>query len=305
MICHLEQMLLSRRRPALAVLLLVAQISVCAGEVTAPSLQAAGEKLAIHDFIQAEKDFRSALATWPEAAPGRERALYGLALCLWHRTPATPLLNREARELLAGLVRDYPESEVAPLAQRSLARLLEVNDFPGDVIDRAAARAAYQDVIQRWPEHPAAAQAGLHLAGAYLREVTDPVAVAEGLRLLRVWIAAHPGHELAPVAWEYLGSASDLLAHDSAAALEAYRAAEALGFVVPSRASVTRWRMAQLAEQAGQNDVAVDCYRKVIQLTPRGGRAHDAQKALRRLAQQNPDLAIDIPSIPGLDGGVP
>jgi tetratricopeptide (TPR) repeat protein len=301
---HFQQMIRSGCRHA-AMVLLLAPVPARAGEVAGPSLQVAGEKLAIHDFGNAEKDFRSALEAWPEEAPGRERALYGLALCLWHRTPGTPALNREARELLARVARDFPGSEVAPLAQRSLARLLEVHDFPGDVMDLAAARAAYQDVIRRWPDHPAAAQAGLHLAGAYLREVTDPAAVAEGLRLLRAWIEAHPGHDLAPVAWEYLGSASDLVAHDSAAALEAYRAADALGFVVPSRASVTRWRMAQLAEECGRNEVAVDCYRKVIQLTPRGGRAHDAQKALRRLARQNPGLAVDIPTIPGLDGGAP
>ena len=63
--------------------------------------------------------------------------------------------------------------------------------------------------------------------------------------------------------------------------------------------------MAQLAEQTGQYEVAVDCYRKVIQLTPRGGRAHDAQKALRRLARENPGLVVDIPAIPGLAGGAP
>lgn len=118
-------------------------------------------------------DFSSAVRLFErEAASGDAAALYGLA-ATWHwRRPGEDLVK--ARQLYEQVIAQAPNSEWAAWSALALARMLATLP-PGKEPPVTEVLAAYQRVIDRYPNHLAGEEAFLLFAG-------DAVVAGEGRR---------------------------------------------------------------------------------------------------------------------------
>jgi hypothetical protein len=69
--------------------------------------------------------------------------------------------------------------------------------------------------------------------------------------------------------------------------------ADAIGLLLRGRLRLDYWRVAYVADTILSNrDVAVKFYTKVVTETPTGGKAYEAQLALKRLGAPVPEITI-------------
>ena len=228
----------------------------------------------------------------PEGSPGWQQAIFGQAVCLQQIAPATAGNLDAATKLYKLLIEKYPVSPYATQSMMALGRLAELVDYLGDAPDRPAARQWYEKARQvSGDASDLASEATVRIAATYIQEM-DADLVKKGITILTDWLKQHPKNALASAMWQYAGDSYLYPLSDYGQALDCYLKADAIGLLEKGREGPTYWRMANLADRVGNNDVAITYYTKIIEKTPTSGKAYESQLALKRLSAPVPQIKL-------------
>src|SRR4051794_25139924 len=140
------------------------------------------------EYHLSAREFGQALRAAPSNGPDHQQALYGLATTLDLGRPDRDAAR--ATQLYEQIIRESPDGDLAAWSMLALARMKEVIGV-GETIDRAAAKSAYQRVIDRYPNHAAAEEALLHQQ-ALVVNTLRPEDARAALPLLVHFIDTHP-----------------------------------------------------------------------------------------------------------------
>lgn len=283
-----------RRSAALA---LMAAVAVCSpawaaeGSPTATELlKDAATEVSYLSFDRALPLFQQAGKLAAPGSPQAEQALFGQAVCLQQITPAAADRIGEASAVYRKLA-----EKPGPLAAQSmmaLGRIAELVDYLGDAPDRPAARQWYEKAREASGDSGELAdEATLRIAATYIQEM-DSDSVKKGISILTDWLAKHPKNPLASAMWQYAANTYLYPLNDYGQALECYMKADALGLMEKGREGPVYWRMANLADRLGRNDIAITYYTKIIEKTPTSGKAYESQLALKRLGAPVPQIKL-------------
>ncbi len=264
-------------------------------EQDAAVIDRAEELLALYDFDEAYKLLTPHLGLMEEGTPEWARALYLHSMAGWQSLPPSRGRIEDAREAFHYLAEKAPASTYAPMALRNLGRMAELRTYPGDVMDTEKARDYYQRVLEGWPGTLMAHEAAARLAGTYIQDVLNVGSIQKGVTFLEDYLEQYPNNELAGLMWEYLAETRYLMLDDKEGALLALINADKAGWVDPNKTLMNLWRMANLAEELGQVELAVSAYRRVIIEHTRGGRSWEARQRLLALRDAHPEYRISLP----------
>ncbi|MCC5849750.1 MAG: tetratricopeptide repeat protein [Verrucomicrobia bacterium] len=280
--------------------------------------EARARMLAFH-FGQAKTILDQQAPHFPEDHPLYPEFLYLQALSNWHAVPPVPNDVRNAAVQLAEMAEAYPDHELAPNALLYMGRIHDIRDFAGDEPDYPAARNAYQLILERYPDHPVAADAAIRYGMTYVKQVAQPEEIAKGVAFIRSWYEENPETPMAPIITLFLGNMYDQFLGDRAQALQFYDKASRLGFVNAGRAGVNLWRKAELAIEVGLESLgkpippdgwsawefdgipesylqtAIKTCQTIITEYPRSGRGYEALLVLRAIRESRPELEFEIP----------
>lgn len=253
-----------------------------------------------HFYRLQESDL--ALQAFEQAAKGADaaEALYGLGLSLAWRAPDNA--PEAAKKVLAEALATEPGSPWAPWCRLELARIEHIIP-PGGRPDFERVRAAYQEVIDGFPGHPAAHEALIHQQATLLLEGDAEEAQAMIARLTR-FLAAYPDSPWATRANELYALACRPLERWEDR-LDAYiRALETMEWDpdVVMNFALPYWMIAVMAEfEVGDFETARMYYQKIIDEYPRDQKTYSAVLALERMDAFEADLRAELAR--GTDGG--
>ncbi len=284
-------------------------------------LERARDEMLIFNFDNAKALLNHNQRYFPKDHPDYPEFLYLQALANWHVVPPVPQDVVRAGEIFETMIRDFPDHPLVPSALLLKGRLHDIRNFAGDEPDYEKARAAYGELLERFPEHGLAGDALVRLAMTHIKQVENPEEIQKGIQLTASWLEENPDSRHASLLALFLGSMNDQFVGDRALGLYYYRKAYELGFVNPGRAGVNTWRLVELAIEAGieaaGNEVpadgrpawdltkvaddhlaiAIEASQTVIREFPRSGRGYEAVLLLRDIQTARPDLSFDIPAL--------
>lgn len=256
------------------------------------SFRLADYKLALHTF--------DAVIESPDVPTGpRLKALYGLAT-VWDLRQPVPSQNDElAAQLYEQVIAEAPDSDLAAWSSLALARMTHL--VP---VDREpaydAVRAAYQTVIDRFPDRLASHEALIYQQSTLIMTL-DPEITRTAIARLLAFVAAYPESPFLSAAWNLIAQGHETLG-DAEGQLDARQRELATLEIDPNSpaAADLSWRYWQLAATAeftaGRFDVAREFYRKLIDEYPMDHRKFAARQALERMDRVERKL---------LEGGMP
>jgi tetratricopeptide (TPR) repeat protein len=255
-------------------------------------LQTATDEMTYFDFKKAYGLFDGVLRKTTEGSPEWQQAVFGKAVCAHQVAPASAAMIDEAVQLYQQLIDTTPDAPYAPRAMLNIGRVYELSDYYKDGEDFPKARAYYEQVVERWPDLPIAGEATLRIAGTYVKSF-EPKQVRKGTQVLEDWLAEHPDDPLASAMWHYLAVTYFYPLENYAKYVSCMERADEIGLLLRGRLRLDYWRTAYVADTILTNrDVAVKFYTKVITETPTGGKAYEAQLALKRLGAPVPEISI-------------
>ncbi len=227
-----------------------------------------------------------------QAVPGSDdwiEAALGLAVCLHHRLPDTAADKQEAAERYDELIAATAGRPVQALALLFRARLADQVDYFGDEPDPATALRLYDRILVDWPGTQLAHQAALYRAQLKIFAM-DPATVREAIDELESWLKQHPGNGLAAQMWLLIGDARRYPLNEIEQAVAAFRQAEKVGLPETMALDAFYWKVANLAAQAGQRELAIEYYRHIISVIQRTRFAYESGLRLRQLGVEPPPL---------------
>jgi tetratricopeptide (TPR) repeat protein len=235
------------------------------------------------EFSLATRDFEAALEKAPQGGPEHLGALYGLATTWNLRRPGED--PDRAAQLFWQVIALAPTNDLAASSWLALARMKAL-PVAGESPDLRQQVGAYQEVISRFPFHPAGEEAFLFQQAARL-ENPDADRCREVLAALERFIETHPESP-------WLNAAYGLVAHCCtvlnlpdkrfAAILKASKAAEIDPLNPIQDLSAVYWQLATVAEfEVGDFALAREYYRKLIAEYPKEQRVFLAKQELRRM----------------------
>lgn len=208
----------------------------------------------------ADGRYREALAAFRQPGQSRE-AQVGEALALLNLQPVTAA-NRAAASALAKAIADGPPEDLwTAQARYLLGRIAQIHTVPADF---AAARAHYQWLIDRQPGSETGQDALVRFA---IVQLTEVVPAGELRRRYDGLVAMEPlASDVATRRDFHLTLAEACLDHDFGLerALRHALAADAAGVRQPLRAATLWVRIAELARNLGQKEVARRYYRRFL-----------------------------------------
>lgn len=253
-------------------------------------IAAGTEQCLRYSFDLAADNFTRARAL---CAPGSEeyaQATLGLAVAIHHKVPLNAKrINEQAVPLYEEAFAKGGKSLVAARAALNRGRAAEERDEKDDPVDLDTARTWYQKAIDGWTDEAIAGEATLRLAESYIQTL-KPDDVRKGVALAEARAASHPSQPWAGSLWQQAGDAWWIVLHDRDNAIRCLVKAEQAGLPDPARGWITIWRVATLAEDAGQKDLAIEHYRNIVIKFPSSGKAWEAQERLRALGVEPPTI---------------
>lgn len=272
-------------RAILAAALAAAGLSACARRQeagTPEELLATGwVQYSLAEFDRAAAKFDAALA----AAPSQDlrlKALYGLATTWNLRRPGEDL--KKARDLYQQIIDADPRGDLAAWSFLALARMKHLVPV-GDNPDFAEVRKAYQEVMDRYPDHLAAKEAFIYY-NATLVSSLDPAEARQALKNLYPFVEntntvfLGPAYSLIAVACTTLGDQEKRLW----AEIRSLEETEVDPTNPFSEFAWQYWNIAAIAEfEVGDFDTARIYYQKLIKEYPQDIRVYAARTALQRM----------------------
>jgi len=237
------------------------------------------------EYRLASREFERAAQQAPVSSADWFQALYGLATTLAlgrpDRDPA------RAAQTYEQIITESPASDLAAWSTLALARMNEIVAI-GETIDRPAASAAYQRVIDHYPDHPAAEEALLHQQALRVNTL-HPEDARAVVPVLQRFINTHPASAWRSAFYSELAACYAILDDPDARLGAEIKALETREFdpTNPNADnSAAYWNIATLAEyECGDLDTARRFYRKFADEYPRDLRAYSAKIALERLGK--------------------
>lgn len=257
----------------------------------------AEELMALYDFDEAYELLTPYLPLMKEGTPEWVRMVYLHSVAGWQALPPSHSRIEEARRGFLAVVEKASDSAFAPMALRNLGRMSELRTHPSDVVDVEKARGYYEQILKGWPGTQMAHEAAARLAGTYIRDVLNLDSIRKGEAILEDYLKEYPDNVLAGLMWEYLAETRYNMLKDKEGALLSLVNADKAGWADPTKTLINLWRMATLAEELGQIDLAVSAYRRVIIEHTRGGRTWAARQRLLALKEAYPDYSIELPEM--------
>jgi len=235
------------------------------------------------DFNAAVHKFERVRAHSKEGSDDYNMALLGLATTWDLRRPD------EDRELATTYYRKLaevaPKSEVAAWGLFALARMKHLPPV-GTNPDYPAVRAAYQDVIDRFPGTPAAEEAFLYQQSAWLATLSKADAQS-AKTALENYLQTHAGTKYRSAIYDLLASACRILDLPKERLAYSIKALDSIEIdpTNPKRDKAgAYWRIASEAEfRAGDFDTARKYYNLLIREYPIDQRVFPAKLALERM----------------------
>jgi tetratricopeptide (TPR) repeat protein len=261
----------------------------------------AWEYFLVGDYASASKGFDSVIALLDQAHdsestpnPLRLKAMYGLAQT-WDlgRREEDP---NKAASLYHRIIQLSPTSEQAAWSMLALARMQHVVPV-GEEPNLPAVRQAYQDVIDHFPNHPAAEEAFIYQQSTLVSAI-DPDQAKQALGPLTAFVQSHPTSKFVSPAWGLIAACQKTLGDPQASLV-----ADIHGFetreVDPTNPYVDNanpyWHLATFAEfSAGDFATARKYYGKLIAEYPADQRVFPAQQALERMDKMEKSIADEL-----------
>jgi tetratricopeptide (TPR) repeat protein len=260
--------------------------------VTAPELLQQGwTHYQLAEFSLAVKTFEQAEAAAGSDSEARVEALYGLASTWNLRRPDQD--EPKAVEFYRQIIDAAPKSDWAAWSGLALARMKHTAAAGQPIPDFEEARRAYQDVIDRFPFHPAGEEALLFQQATRL--VTPvPEETHRTLAVLEKFVQTHPeshyrmgAYKMIAFCCEMLGEKPKLLA----ASIQALKCAE-----IDQRSPTTDlpqvyYRIAVIAEfDCGEFATAREYFHKLIEEYPTDQRVFISKQELRHMDEMEAKL---------------
>ena len=253
-------------------------------------IAAGTEQCLRYNFDLAAGNFTRARAASAPGSAEYAQATLGLAVAIHHKVPLNAKrINEQAVPLYEEAFAKGGTSLVAARAALSRGRAAEERDEKDDPVDLDTARTWYQKVIDGWAGEAIAGEATLRLAESYIQTL-KPDDVRKGVTLAEARATSHPTQPWSGSLWQQAGDACWIILHDRDNAIRCLVKAEQAGLPDPARGWITIWRVATLAEDAGQKDLAIEHYRNIVIKFPSSGKAWEAQERLRALGVEPPTI---------------
>ena len=246
-------------------------------------LRAGWEHFRLAEFDLAVKTFERGTAQAGTNPVLQAQTWYGLAMTWALRRPGED--TDRAVELYQRAITVAPTSDAAAWSWFALARLKHAAATLKDAQDSSEVRQAYQDVIDKFPTHPAGEEAFLFQQAATLavpRTETARPAVAA----VEAFLKAHPQSPYRRAAWKLVAHGYQILEdheHQLAALLQVLATVE-VDPLFPLDHAGEYWSIATLAEfDCGNFAVAREYYRKLIADNPTDQRVFLAKRELQHM----------------------
>jgi TPR repeat protein len=247
-----------------------------------------------YSFDKAREHFARARAAADTGSDLWLQATLGEAVAVHHEVPlSVERIEQIAVPLYEAVVAQGGHSLLAARAALHLGRFYEQRDVKLDTVQVEKASRWYRMVIDGWTAEEIAGEATLRLAVCSSQGL-DPEHVRQGVDLAIARASSYPKQIWAASLWQFAGDLSWVVLHDREAAIRLLLKAEAAGLPDRSSAWVTAWRIAVLAEEAGQREVAIEHYRQIITEFSASGKAFEAQLRLRQLGVDPPALQAPL-----------
>jgi TolA-binding protein len=235
------------------------------------------------EYRLAAREFENAMQGAPSTGQQRLQAIYGLATTL--DLARTDRDAARAARLYEQIIAESPDSDLAAWSMLALARMKGVVGVD-EPIDRPAASAAYQRVIDRYPNQPAAEEALLHQQALRVNALRPQEARA-ALPLLQKFIETHPTSPWRSAFYSELAACHAILNDPDArlaAEIKALETRERDPGNPNADNSFAYWFIATFAEyECSDLETASKFYRKFIDEYPTDLRAYSAKLALARI----------------------
>lgn len=239
-------------------------------------------------------DYRAALRAFdlvaanPAAEPSERRgALFGLATTWNLRQPVPSQDEERAANFYQQIIDEVPDDDLAAWSALALARMTHLVPV-GETPDYDAVRAAYQAVIDRYPDRLAGHEALIYQQSTWIMTL-DEEPTRRAIARLRQFLETYPQSAFASAAYGLLAHGYETL-HEYELLLEArLRELHTLEIDPDNPAAADYswryWGVATAAEfMAGRLDVARIYYQKLIDEYPMDFRVFPAKQALERIA---------------------
>ena len=259
----------------------------CAGKMQAEaggasSLEKGWQNFRLAEFDLAEHNFSAVLAGSEKGGQDYLRAVFGLANVWNLRRPGEDL--EKARAYYQEVLRDAPDSEMAPWCALALVRLQHVVPVGQDP-DYGVVRKGYQAIIDRYPGHLAAKESTIYL-NATLVATLEENQTRQAVSNLTAFVATGTR--------EFLASAYSLLAvsYTTLKMPELRLQSEIKSFehveIDPANPfnefAWAYWNIATIAEfEVGDFETARKFYKRLIEEYPADIRCYSSQRALARM----------------------
>ena len=256
------------------------------GEV---GLAAAWQETRYLNFKKAKRLFETARLSAKKDSKAWVESTLGLAICLHHTQPDVRADKEQARTLYDELIVTCSDPEILPQILLLRARLADQIDFTGDQVDEGKAFALYQRLQTEFPETRQANETVLYRA--HLLTSTGNEDAAKGsIAEIENWIEDHPDNPLVALQWELVARLYMVPLDKPAAAVSAFLKAEKAGLPPMSQRDAFYWRLACLAERAGDQDTAARYFERIILEEHRSGYGYESQVRLKAMGKIPPPL---------------
>lgn len=235
------------------------------------------------EFSLAMKDFQFARTHASRGSAVHLSALFGEATTWHQRRPAENF--EQAAQLYHQIIDLAPTNTLAAWSWMGLARITAL-PVDGEAPAVEPQVAAYQEVIDRFPYHPAGEEAFL-LQQATKLATPDTIRAREALEALQNFITTHPQSPLLSVSYSLVSYCSLILGLEDLrldATVQAWKTAEIDPANPGQNLSWIYWQIATLAEfSVGDFTMAREYYRKLIAEYPSEQRVFLAKQELKRM----------------------
>jgi tetratricopeptide (TPR) repeat protein len=245
-------------------------------------MQAGWNNYSLGEFDRAEFYFEQAIAQAPAGSDEQLSALYGLATTLNLRRPGED--PERAREMYEQIIKASPTNDLAAWSMLALARMKHLVPVGQDP-DYDQVYKAYQEVIDRYPDHLAAKEAFLYLNSILIATLKEPE-TRKALAALEEYVK-NPSNTFLGPCWSLIAVGNTTLGNQQRrfeAEVKSFENTEIDPTNPFTEFAWAYWNLATIAEfELGDFETARLYYRKLIAEYPKDQKVYGAKQALKRM----------------------